>query len=96
MQRYDEVTRCLHAQKHLETEQGYLKIMANSENNFQIQGLMFDPHQERHRGVVQNQQFGQTESIAVKAPPTLSLMNRILIRLYSEYMVTVTFPGLNR
>ena len=98
MQRYGRSYKSLHACEASETEQGYLQVnVVNSENNFPIQGadvLIRYQGEEAPEEVVQTNNSGQTESIAVKAPPVaLSLDEQNTIRPYSEYTVTVTAPG---
>ncbi len=73
MQRYGRSYKSLHACEASETEQGYLQVnVVNSENNFSNPGAdVFDPvsGEEAPEEVVQTNNSGQTESIAVKAPP---------------------------
>lgn len=81
-----------------ETQNGYLRVdVVNSENNFPItdaQVSIFYPGDEKPKEVQKTDRSGQTEEIAVSAPPAaLSLEKQNTIRPYAEYTVQVQAPG---
>ena len=86
------------ASEAMETQDGYLRVdVVNIENNFPIENAEVSityQGEERPREVLRTDPSGQTEEVAVKAPPMeLSLEKENLIRPYAEYNVMVTAPG---
>lgn len=82
----------------METQNGFLRIdVVNTENNFPIEHAEVSivyPGEDGPREVLRTNSSGQTEEVAVPAPPAeLSLEQENLIRPYSEYNVMVTAEG---
>lgn len=79
-------------------QDGFLRVdVVNQENNFPIENAevsIFYPEEARARERLRTNSSGQTEEIAIKAPPAeLSLEQENLLRPYAECNVMVTADG---
>ena len=93
-ERFERVRIC----ETTETQNGYLRVdVVNSENNFPVPDArvsIFYPGDEKPKEVQKTDRSGQTDEIAVGAPPAaLSLERQNTIRPYAEYTVRVEAPG---